>query len=422
MSELPIEAVAVADDLGVHRVTVFTMSRELLSREDALKRVLAHAQPLEAEDVAVGAALGRVLAADARSAVDLPPFPSSAMDGFAVRAADTPGWLPVVARIAAGVPAGRGLEAGDAMAIATGGVVPEGADAVIPIEYVVEHDNEVEIPAAVAPGDNIRQRGGDVVAGDVVVARGARLGAAQIGALAAAGVATVLCARRPRVAILATGTELRRPGEPLAPGEVYEANGALLASALASAGADIEMLPAVADDEAAHRDALERGLEADVFVTSGGVSVGPHDLVRRILAELGVEEILWGVAVKPGKPLAFGVRGRTLVFGLPGNPVSSLVSCELFVRPAMLALQGAAEPGPLFCQGRLTSAVRRNAQRDELLRARTRLSENGVLLEPVSGQESHMIVRAATADALVLAPRGEGELEAGAAVRYLPLA
>jgi molybdopterin molybdotransferase len=224
------------------------------------------------------------------------------------------------------------------------------------------------------------------------------------------------------VAVLATGTELRRPGQPLGPGEVYEANGVLLASALASAGAAIEQLPAVVDDESAHRDALEGGLEADVLVTSGGVSVGPHDLVRRILDELGVEEVFWGVAVRPGKPLAFGVRGQTLVFGLPGNPVSSLVGCELFVRPALLALQGAAEPGPTFRHGRLAAAVRRNAHRDELLRARMSSSDTGVTLEPVTGQESHMIARAAAADALVLVPRGEGELPAGETVRYLPLA
>jgi molybdopterin molybdotransferase len=222
--------------------------------------------------------------------------------------------------------------------------------------------------------------------------------------------------------VLATGTELRRPGEPLGPGEVYEANSLLLASALASAGAVVDQLPAVADDESAHRDALERGLEADVLVTSGGVSVGPHDLVRRILGELGVEEVFWGVAVKPGKPLAFGVRGRTLVFGLPGNPVSSLVGAELFVRPALLALQGAAEPGPMFRHGRLAGAVRRNPHRDQLLRARTSATDDGVALEPVTGQESHMIARAATADALVLAPQGEGELPAGETVRYLPLA
>jgi molybdopterin molybdotransferase len=308
------------------------------------------------------------------------------------------------------------------MAIATGGVVPDGADSVVPIEHVVEGDNELQVPNPVGHGDNVRPRAGDVAAGEVVVARGARLLAAQIGALAAAGVETVVCGRRPRVAVLATGTELRRPGETLGPGEVYEANAVLLASALAAAGADIDVLPAVPDDDAAHRAALEVGLMADVLVTSGGVSVGPHDLVRGLLRELGVEEVFWGVAVKPGKPVAFGVRGRTLVFGLPGNPVSSLVGCELFVRPAVLALQGSAQPGPVYAEGRLARAVRRNSKRDEFLRARTQVSDDGVVLEPVTGQESHMIVRAAGADALVYAPRGDGRLEAGARVRYLPLA
>jgi molybdopterin molybdotransferase len=395
---------------------------ELLSLEEALKRILERVTPLGPEAVPLAAAAGRVLAEDARAVVDLPPFPSSAMDGFAVRSEDTPGRLPVVARIAAGLPAPRPLEAAEAMAIATGGVVPAGADSVIPLEYVVDHDNEVEVPAAVVLGDNVRPRGGDVAEGDVVVPRGVRLRAAQIGALAAAGLESVVVARRPRVAVLATGTELRRPGETLGPGEVYEANGVLLATALASVGADVDTSPAVADDESSHRDALERGLAADVLVTSGGVSVGPHDLVRRILGELGVEEVFWGVAVKPGKPLAFGVRGSTLVFGLPGNPVSSLVGAEVFVRPALLALQGATVPGPVFSEGRLAAAVRRNPHRDEFLRAIAVASENGVLLDPVRGQESHMIARAAAADALVLAPRGEGDLAAGESVRYLPLA
>jgi len=395
---------------------------ELLSLEEALKRILERVTPLEPEAAPLAAAAGRVLAEDARAVVDLPPFPSSAMDGFALRSEDTPGRLPVVARIAAGRPAPRPLEVGEAMAIATGGVVPAGADSVIPLEYVVDHDNEVEIPTAVVQGDNVRPRGGDVAAGDVVVPHGARLRAAQIGALAAAGLDGVVVARRPTVAVLATGTELRRPGETLGPGEVYEANGVLLATALASAGADVDTLPAVADDESSHRGALERGLAADVLVTSGGVSVGPHDLVRRILGELGVEEVFWGVAVKPGKPLAFGVRGSTLVFGLPGNPVSSLVGAEVFVRPALLALQGAKVPGPVFFEGRLAAAVRRNPHRDEFVRSTSVASENGVLLDPVRGQESHMIARAAAADALVLAPRGEGELGAGESVRYLPLA
>jgi molybdopterin molybdotransferase len=395
---------------------------ELLSLEEALARILERVTPLGPGAVPLRAAAGRVLAEDALALVDLPPFPSSAMDGFAVRSEDTPGLLPVVARIAAGVPSPRELRAGEAMGIATGGVIPAGADSVIPLEYVVDRDNEVEIPASVVHGDNVRPRGGDVTAGDVVVPRGTRLRAAQIGALAAAGLDTVFAARRPRVAVLATGTELRKPGERLGPGEVYEANGVLLATAFTAAGADVETLPAVADDESSHRDVLERGLAADVLVTSGGVSVGPHDLVRRILGELGVEEVFWGVAVKPGKPLAFGVRGSTLVFGLPGNPVSSLVGAEVFVRPALLALQGATAPGPVFLEGRLAAAVRRNAHRDEFVRARSVASSDGVLLEPVRGQESHMIARAALADALVLAPRGEGDLAAGESVRYVPLA
>src|SRR5436305_13733626 len=184
--------------------------------------------------------------------------------------------------------------------------------------------------------------------------------------------AEAACARRPRVAVVTTGSELRRPGEALAPGQIFESNGVMLAAALASAGAVAEPLVAVADDETEHREALERGLEANVLVTSGGVSVGPHDLVRRIEQELGVDEVFWRVAVKPGKPISFGVRGSTLVFGLPGNPVSTLVGFEVFVRPALLALQGARDPGPPFQPGVLGSSVRRHAHRDELLRARVR--------------------------------------------------
>jgi molybdopterin molybdotransferase len=393
-----------------------------LSLDEAIARVLAHVEPLPPEDVPVREAFGRVLAEDARAVVDLPPFPSSAMDGFAVRAGDTPGRLPVVARVAAGRPAERPLGAGEAMAIATGGVVPEGADAVIPIEYVVEHDNEVEIPEAAKSGANVRPRGGDVGAGSVLVPAGTRLAAAQLGALAAAGLERVRCGRRPRVAVLTTGTELRRPGERLGPGDVYEANGVLLAAALAAAGASVKELPAVEDDDAAHRGAIDRGLEGDVLVTSGGVSVGPHDLVRQVEAELGVQEVFWGVAVKPGKPLSFGIRGRTLVFGLPGNPVSALVACQLFVRPAVLALQGASDPGPTYELGRLAAPVRRNAERDELVRARSALRNGALELEPIVGQESHMLARAAAADALVLVPRGDAELPAGEPVRYLRLA
>ena len=343
------------------------------------------------------------------------------MDGYALRAADTPGRLPVVFRIAAGHPAEAPLEPGESMAISTGGSVPEGADSVVPIEVVAESDNSLDVPEPVVEGANVRPVGGDVRKGEIVLGAGTRVGAAQVGALAAAGVAEIAVTRRPNVVVLSTGTELRAAGETLEPGQIYESNGSMLEAAFRAAGAEVERLGPVADDESEHRRALERGLDADVLVSSGGVSVGPHDLVRRILGELGVEEEFWGVAVRPGKPLAFGTRGRTLVFGLPGNPVSSLVSVELFVRPALRALQGEADPGPDYEIARLASPLRRNGARDELARARTSRDDGGVRLEPLSGQESHMIARAAGADALVLVPMGEGELAAGEPVRYLRL-
>jgi molybdopterin molybdotransferase len=398
------------------------MAADLLTIGDAQRLILERVRPLPSERVPLDDAAGRVLAEPVAAATDLPPFPSSAMDGFAVRSADTPGELPVSFRIAAGRPASRPLGAGEAMAIATGGVVPEGADAVIPIEYVVDRGNTVEISSAVVDGANVRPPGGDVRAGEIVVEAGTRLGPAHLGAVAAAGVSEVACHAQPRAAVLATGTELRRPGESLGSGEVYESNGPILAAQLGSAGARVERLAAVADDEEAHRSAIARGLEHDVLITSGGVSVGPHDLVRRIERELGVEEVFWRVAVKPGKPISFGLRGSTPVFGLPGNPVSVLVGFELFVRPAILALQGQAEPLPRFEPGRLAAPVRQSPEREQLLRARTRDGDgDAVVLEPLTGQESHMIARAAGADALVLIPRGESGVPAGATVRYLRL-
>jgi molybdopterin molybdotransferase len=395
---------------------------ELLSLEEAQRRILARVVRLPLEQVELAEAAGRFPAQPVTAQIDLPPFDASAMDGFAVRTEDTPGRLPVAERIAAGRPASRALRAGEAMGIATGAPVPDEADAVIPLEYVVDSDNEIEIGERVDAGANIRPRGGDLRAGDVVVSAGDRLGAAQLGALAAAGVTDISTTTRPRAAVLSTGSELRRPGETLAPGQIYEVNSVLLAAQLASAGAAVEQLAAVADDEHAHRAALEWGLEADVLVTSGGVSVGPHDLVRSVGAELGIEEVLWGVSVKPGKPLWFGMGGETLVFGLPGNPVSSLVCFELFVRPAVLALQGAAEPLPRFEPGRLARSVRPNAVRTELVRARSRVVDGEVELEALEGQDSHMIARAAGADALVLVPAGEAELAAGTRVSFLRLA
>jgi molybdopterin molybdotransferase len=400
-------------------MTAVAATRNLISIEEALRLVLERVERLPAETVDIEAALGRVLVEDAASSVDLPPFDSSAMDGFALRSADTPGQLPVVHRIPAGTPAPRPLEAGEAMGIATGGVVPEGADAVIPFEYVVDHDNAIEVGEAVRSGANVRPAGGDVGVGQTVAAAGARLGARHLAALAAAGIPEVQVARKPRAAVVVTGSELRRPGETLAPGQIYEANGVLLEAQLTSAGADVDRTSAVVDEEAAHREALARGLQADVLVTSGGVSVGPHDLVRAVLAELGVEEVFWGVSVKPGKPISFGVAGNRLVFGLPGNPVSVLVGFELFVRPALLTLQGSSDPGPRYERGVLRSMLARNPARDELVRARLQPRTEGPLVEPLPGRESHMIARAAGADALVLIPRGNGDLAAGEPVDFL---
>jgi molybdenum cofactor synthesis domain len=296
--------------------------------------------------------------------------------------------------------------------------VPESTDAVVPVEYVVQSGNSIEIAEAIASGAHVRPRGGDVAAGDVVVEAGVRLGAAQLGGLAAAGIAELHCFLAPRVAVLSTGTELARPGQPLLEGQVYEANAVMLAAAVAAAGGVTEILPAVADDESALREAVERGLAADVLVTSGGVSVGEHDLVRRIESELGVEEVFWRVAIKPGKPVSFGVRGETLVFGLPGTRCrrSSAASCSSS-RASRAA--GRADALPRFERGTLAAPLSRNDARDELVRARSRLDQDKTVLEPLSGQGSHMIAHAAGADALVHVPRGDGELPAGAVVRWL---
>ena len=393
----------------------------LLTLEEAHACVLKHARRLPAEPVSIFDAAGRTGAEDVRARVDLPPFASSAMDGFAVRSADLPGALRIVGESAAGRPFLLQLEPGSAVAISTGAVVPPEADAVVPIENVVTYDNRVEVTEAVRPWAHVRPRGGDVAAGEVVVPAGMKLTSARLAAAAASGVAELSGARRPIVTVLATGSELVDPGGELRTGQIYETNSLMLSSALAAAGADVLVEPPVADDAKALREALERALAADVLVTSGGVSVGEHDLVRAAERELGVEEIFWRVAIKPGKPVSFGVRGDTLVFGLPGNPVSALVGCELFVKPALRALQGLPDPLPRFEPGRLAAGLRRNRDRDEFVRARVQADGGVLVLDPVTGQESHMIVRSSAAEALVHVPRGNGELAAGSTVRWLRL-
>lgn len=398
---------------------------ELISVREAQRIVLEHAKPLDPERVPIERAAARVLAASVSALVDLPPFASSAMDGYALRSTDTaaaPTRLPVVAHIAAGSPALRALEAGEAMAISTGGAVPDGADAVVPLELVEESEDAIEVGDPVPAGANVRPRAGDISGGEAILEPGTRLGPAQVAALAAAGVSEVQCAKRPRVGILVTGSELVQPGEQLGPGQIYESNGLLLATALQLAGAVPAQLGVVADDAAEHERAMERALLGfDMLVTSGGASVGPHDLVRATQAKLRVAELFWGVALKPGKPVAFGVRRDHLVFNLPGNPVSVLVTFELFVRPAINALLGLPDPSPQFRRGILSAGVGRNPHRDEYLRATARREDDAVVLDPVPGRESHMIVRAGRANALVEVEAGEGEILAGEEVRYLSL-
>jgi molybdopterin molybdotransferase len=403
-----------------------TTATGLISVDEAQRIVLERAKRLDPERVPIERAAGRVLAEPVAALVDLPPFASSAMDGYALRAADTadaPTRLPIIARIAAGSPADRPLAPGEAMAISTGGAVPEGADAVVPLELVEESDEALDVPQPVAPGANVRDRGGDVSAGDIVLEPGARLGPAQVAALAAAGVSEVQCTKRPRVGILVTGSELRQPGEPLGPGQIYESNGLLLATALQLAGAVPAQLGVVADEADEHERAMERALLGfDMLITSGGASVGPHDLVRATQAKLRVEELFWGVSVKPGKPVAFGVRRDHLVFNLPGNPVSVLVTFELFVRPAVNALLGVPEPLPEYGTAILGAAVKRNPHRDEYVRATTRRQGDTVVVDPLPGRESHMIASAARADALVAVEAGAGELSAGEEIRYIAIA
>ncbi len=398
---------------------------DLISVAEAQRLILERAHRLEAERVPIERAAGRVLAEAVAAAVDLPPFPSSAMDGFALRSADTeaaPVTLPVVGEAAAGRPVAGPLEPGRTVRISTGGSVPDGADAVVPLELVDEGSEGITVREPVREGANVRERGGDVHAGEPILGPGVLIGPPQVAALAAAGVAEIRCTKRPRAAILVTGSELRQPGEPLGPGEIYESNGLLLAAALGSAGAVPAQLGVVPDDPDELRRTLERALLAfDVVVTSGGASVGPHDLVREAQRELRVEEVFWGVAMKPGKPVAFGVRREHLVFSLPGNPVSALVTFEVLVRPAVNALLGLPEPLPRLEKGVLAIPIRRNPRRQDYVRARVREEDGETVVEPLEGRESHMIVRAAPANALVPVEVGEGEVPAGSQVAFLPL-
>ncbi|MBX5470060.1 MAG: molybdopterin molybdotransferase MoeA [Thermoleophilaceae bacterium] len=387
------------------------MASTLISVAEARERVLAAVSPLPVEEVPLDRALGRVLAEDVAASGDLPSFDSSAMDGFAVVAGGE-AELRVVGESRAGTPFAGALRPGTAVRISTGAVIPRGADAVVPVERARERDGRVAVPA-VAPGENVRRAGEDVRAGELLVRAGAPLGPPELAVLAAAGRATVRCGARPRVAVLVTGDELVAPGEPLGPGQIRDSNAVALAALAQAAGANVVRRERVRDRPADTRRALERGLDAaDVVCVSGGVSVGPHDHVRPALAELGARELFWGVRLKPGKPVWFGAAGRTLVFGLPGNPVSAMVTFHLLARPALRALAG-ADPADRRTTARLDSSVRRNPARDQAIRCRLELRDDGWHVRPTKAQESHILSSMLDAQALALVPAGEGELAAG---------
>jgi molybdopterin molybdotransferase len=391
---------------------------DLLSIDEARGRILAAVRALPAETVTAAQTLGRVLAEDVTSGLTLPPFDSSAMDGYAVVAGEA-GELPIVGESRAGRPFEGMVLRGEAVRISTGAVLPDGADAVVPVERAEEAGGAVRAPAT-EHGAHIRRAGEDIAAGQVVLRRGSVLGPAEVAMLAALGRESAECSRRPRVAVIATGDELRPAGQPLGPGQIHDSNAVGLAAQATLAGAEVVASDGARDNRAATSDALGHALAlADVVCVSGGVSMGAHDHVRPALAGLGVEQLLWGVSLKPGKPLWFGMRDgggeRKLVFGLPGNPVSAMVTFQLFARPALRALQG-ADPAFSRSTGVLDSPATRSPDREQAVRCRLRVADDGFHVEPTGAQGSHVLSSMLGAGALALIPPGDGELPAGSRV------
>jgi molybdopterin molybdotransferase len=390
-------------------------SDDLIDIAAARAIVLDGVRPLAPERVALADALGRVLAEDVSADEDMPPFDSSALDGYVV--GDTSGGdLPVVGESRAGAPARDALSPGQAMRISTGAVVPPGGVAVIGVEHAQAADGRVTVPPSEA-GAAIRRAGDDVPAGAHVLAAGDDLGPAELGALAALGRDGVLCGAAPRVAVLTTGDELVEPGGgPLAPGQIRNSNAYALAAQAERAGARVIAREIVRDTREHTIETLARALDAaDVVVVSGGVSVGPHDHVKPALAELGVEQGFWRVALKPGKPTWFGTRGDQVVFGLPGNPVSAIVTFPLFARPALRRLQG-GDAHDTRSRALIDVDYPREPGRDQVLRVRLDARPDGWHVAPTKPQGSHVLTSMLGAGAFAIVPRGEGALAAGSAV------
>ena len=388
----------------------------MISIHEALDAVLAAVRPLDAEEVPLLQAFGRAAADRIISPEDVPSFANSAMDGFAVSGAELDAGrreFRVTVDIPAGVFVSEPVGPGDAARIMTGAPLPPGVDTVVQVEHTSVDDDLVHVEQVPSRGANVRRAGEDVTAGDVLFERGTRLGAAETGLLAAVGIERVRVARRPRVAILATGSELVAAGRPLQPGQIRNSNSLTAYGQVAACSADPILLGIARDDVDETRRLMAAALENDVVLTSGGVSVGDYDFVKQVQEELGVERRFWGVATKPGKPLAFGVRGDTLVFGVPGNPVAAMVSLEMYVRPALLALQGRPDVYRPWLFARAAEPLRRTKDRTEARRCRLSHHEGAVTFTTTGPQGSGILSSMSGAEALFFVPPGHPGGDAG---------
>jgi len=394
----------------------------MISVDEAVQRVLRAFAPLPAETVALTEALGRVLARDAMATLDHPPAPMSAMDGYAMRAADAHAGteLAVIGEAPAGRPFDGPVGAGQAVRIFTGGVVPDGADAVVIQEDAVPLGAKVRITQAPQPGENVRRRGLDFRAGDLLIERGRRITPRDVAVLAAGDLADVEVTRRPRVAVVATGDELTRPGEPRAPGGIVASSTYALQAMVRDWGGDPVDLGIIPDrsEEFARLPDAARGM--DLIVTLGGASVGDHDLIQSALAPHGFVLDFWKIAMRPGKPLIFGRLNASPLIGLPGNPVSAMVCALLFVRPALSAMLGAPYAPPVR-SARLAVPLKANGKRQDYIRARLSLPGGVLTAEPFALQDSSMQKIFAQADGLIIRPVDAPPAAAGDNIEVLLL-
>jgi molybdopterin molybdotransferase len=400
------------------------------SVDNYTSEIIAAITPLPPTDTPLTAAEGAVLAADAATQWPLPGFDNSAMDGYAVRADDVAGAsaqhpviLPVDAEVAAGDTAEYTVPPGRCVKIMTGALLPEGADAVVPVEWTDDGREQVAISRPAPPGNAVRRTGDDAKPGDVLLTAGTKLGPAQIGVLAAAGHGVVRVRCRPKVTVIATGNELAEPGSPLIPGRIWDSNSYMLAAAARHAGCDATRHPSLPDDPGAVLDAIERAaLAADVIVTSGGVSMGgEHDVVKAALDKLGSVGFR-KVAMQPGMPQGFGLIGGepgTPIFTLPGNPVSAFVSFWMFVRPAIRVLQGLEAQQAPPRRSRLAGPITSPDGKRSFLRGI--FDELAGTVTPLTGQSSHQIASLARANALIVIPEPVTNLPAGELVDVLEL-